>query len=109
MATYEFRCPDCSVFDVMLPMSALRCTHPCPSCGAESARVFNAPALARTSAALHRALSVAESSAEAPQVVRSIPDGAPRPRGRRWNPMTGAAPVNAAHRPAGRHPSLPRW
>jgi putative FmdB family regulatory protein len=109
MATYEFRCPDCSVFEVVVPMSAVRPTHPCPGCGAASARVFTAPALARTPAGVHRAMATAEASGEAPQVVRSIPAGAPPPRSRRWNPMTGAPPVNAAHRPAGPHPALPRW
>ncbi len=109
MATYEFRCPDCSVFQVAVPMSAVRPTHRCPACGAESARVFSAPALRTTPAALSRAVTRAEASAETPQVVRSIPDGAPRPRSRRWSPMTGAAPVSAARRPAGPHPSLPRW
>lgn len=109
MATYEFRCPACSVFEVAVPMAVVRPTQSCPTCGAESARVWTAPALATTPAALHRAIATADASAEAPQVVRSIPAGAPRPRGRRWNPLTGAAPVDAAHRPPGPHPSLPRW
>jgi putative FmdB family regulatory protein len=109
MATYLFRCPDCSVFEVVIPMSSLRPTHPCPSCTGESRRVWTAPALATTPAALHRAVDAADASAEAPQVVRSIPAGRPRPRGRRWSPSTGAAPVHAANRPAGPYPSLPRW
>jgi putative FmdB family regulatory protein len=109
MATYEFRCPECSVFEVVVPMSAVRPTHACPACSAESPRVFSSPALARTPGALHRAVDTAEASAEAPRVVRSIPAGAPRPRAPRWSPFTGAPAVNAAHRPAGPHPSLPRW
>lgn len=109
MATYEFRCPDCSLFDVVVPMTAVRPTHPCPACGAESARVFSAPALTTTAPGLRRAMTAAEASADSPQVVRSIPDGAPRPRSRRWNPMTGAAPISADRRPAGPHPALPRW
>ncbi len=109
MATYEFRCPDCSVFEVVVPMSAVRPTHACPACRTESPRVFSSPALARTPAAVRRAVTTAESSAEVPQVVSSIPAGAPRPRGRRWSPLTGVPAVNAAHRPAGRYPSLPRW
>lgn len=108
MATYIFRCPDCSVFEVIQPMTSLTPTHPCPTCAAESTRVFTAPHLASTPAGLHRAINAADASAEAPQVVRSIPDGAPRPRSRRWNPMTGAAPVNAAQHAGGRYPSLPR-
>jgi putative FmdB family regulatory protein len=109
MATYVFRCPDCSVFEVVQPMSLLTPTHPCPECGAASARVFTAPRLARTPAALHRAVDAADASAEAPQVVRSLPGGAPRPRRPRFSPLAGPAPVDAAARPAGRFPSLPRW
>ena len=109
MATYLFRCPDCSVFEVVQPMSALRPTCACPACGADSARVYTAPALATVPAGVHRAIETADASAETPRVVRSIPAGAPRPRSRRWSPMTGAAPVAAASRPAGPHPSLPRW
>jgi putative FmdB family regulatory protein len=109
MATYVFRCPDCSIFEVSQPMSALTPTHPCPACGTASARVFTPPRLATTPVALRRAVDAADGSAEAPRVVRSIPDGAPRPRRPRWNPMAGPAPINAAHRPAGPHQSLPRW
>lgn len=109
MATYVFRCPGCSVFEVVIPMSSVRPTHPCPSCAEEAGRVWTAPALATTPAALHRAAAVADASAETPQVVRSVPAGTPRPRSRRMSPTTGAAPVHAAHRPAGPHPSLPRW
>ncbi|MGY1709337.1 FmdB family zinc ribbon protein [Geodermatophilus sp. SYSU D00758] len=109
MATYVFRCPDCSVFEVVVPMSAVRPTHACPACGADSTRVFTAPALSTTPAALHRAVAGAEASAETPQVVRSIPAGAPRPRSRRWSPQTGATPISAAARPAGPHQPLPRW
>ncbi|NAZ85343.1 FmdB family zinc ribbon protein [Kineococcus indalonis] len=109
MATYVFRCPGCSVFEVVQPMSALRPTHTCPTCGAPAARVFTAPGLLSTPSPVHRALDRAAASAEAPQVVRSLPHGAPPPRRRRWNPVTGAAPLDAAHRPAGPHPPLPRW
>jgi putative FmdB family regulatory protein len=109
MATYLFRCPDCSVFEVVQPMAALRPTSPCPACGADAARVYTAPALATVPTGTHRAIEAADASAETPQVVRAIPDGAPRPRSRRWSPMTGPAPVNAARRPAGPHPALPRW
>ncbi len=108
MATYVFRCTTCSTFEVVQPMTALTPTHPCPGCAAESARVFTAPHLASTPAGLRRAVDAADASAEAPTVVRSIPDGAPRPRSPRWSPMTGAPAINAAARPAGRYPALPQ-
>lgn len=109
MATYLFRCPECSVFEVAIPMAAVGSTHACPVCAQESRRVWTAPALSTASAALHRAVDAADASAEAPQVVRSVPAGRPRPRSRRWSPTTGPAPVDATHRPAGPYPSLPRW
>jgi len=34
VATYVFRCPDCAQFEVVVPMSAVRPTHPCPTCRA---------------------------------------------------------------------------
>ncbi|GEO96209.1 FmdB family zinc ribbon protein [Kocuria turfanensis] len=108
MATYVFRCAECSDFEVVQPMSAVRPTHPCPGCGGPSRRVFTPPALRTTPAGLHRAAEAAEASAEAPQVVHSLPGGAPRPRSRRWSPFTGAAPVAADRRPAGPHQPLPK-
>ncbi len=108
MATYTYRCEDCDSFDVVQPMASVRPTHACPGCGADAKRVFTAPRLATLSRGLHRAADAAAASADEPQVVRSIPQGAPRPRQPRWSPFTGAKPVNAARRPAGPHPSLPR-
>ena len=109
MPTYVFRCASCSDFTVVLPMAAVRPTHPCPGCAGESARVYTSPALLSVPAALHRGVDAAAASAESPQVVGSIPAGAPRPNGRRWSPFTGPRPVNAARRPSGPYPSLPRW
>jgi putative FmdB family regulatory protein len=108
MATYMYRCPECECFDVIVPMASVGPTHDCPQCGRRAQRVFTAPALATLPSGLHRAADLASASSEAPQVVRSIPDGAPRPRQPRWSPFTGAKPVNASRRPAGPHQSLPR-
>lgn len=108
MATYTFRCPSCQCFDVVQPMASVRPQHPCPTCGRESRRVYQAPHLSTTPTSLRRAADTAAASAETPTVVRSIPGGVDTPRRRRWNPMTGAAPVNASHRSGGPHPPLPR-
>jgi len=110
MPTYTFRCDSCDEFTAVLPMSELRPTRPCPRCARESRRVYGvAPALLSTPAGLRRGIEAAAASAESPQVVRSIPAGAPRPRTRRWSPFTGPRPVNAAQRARGPFPSLPRW
>ncbi|WP_176554626.1 FmdB family zinc ribbon protein [Georgenia sp. 311] len=109
MPTYAFRCSSCAEFTVILPMAAVRQTHACPTCAADAPRVYGSPALLGTPAALHRGIDAAAASAETPQVVRSVPAGAPGPRGRRWSPFTGPRPVNAAVRAGGPHPALPRW
>lgn len=108
MATYTYRCSHCDTFDVLVPMSAVQATHTCPGCGAEASRVYNPPGLARMPRGLHRAADLAAQSAEAPQVVQSIPRGAPRPHQPRWSPFTGNKPVNGMNRPAGQYPSLPK-
>lgn len=108
MATYTYRCQLCDSFDVVQPMSSVQATYSCPGCGAEARRVYNSPSLRTTSRGLHRAADTAAESAEAPQVVRSIPNGAPRPRQPRWSPFTGAKAVNGTNRPTGPYPSLPR-
>lgn len=109
MPTYVFRCESCSDFTVVQPMAAVRPTHPCPSCSGVATRVYASPALLSLPAGLHRGADAAASSAEAPQVVRAVPAGAPSPRGRRWSPVTGPRPVNAGRRPGGPYPALPRW
>lgn len=111
MATYVFRCtgcPDRPVFEVVRSITEPTSGQACPGCGRAAVRVFTPPALGTTSPGLHRAVDAAAASAEAPQVVSSVPAGAPRPAARRWHPSTGAAPVHAASRPAGPHPPLPR-
>lgn len=108
MATYVFRCADCADFEVIQSMSAVEPTHPCPACGRASRRVFSPPALSRTAPGLDRAVQAAEASAETPQVVRSVPAGAPRPSSPRWNPFTGGNPIPVNRRAPGPHQPLPR-
>lgn len=108
MPTYMYRCSDCADFDVVQPMSAETSTYLCPSCGGSARRVFTAPALRRTSRGMTRAADAADASAEAPQVVRSIPSGAPPPRSPRWSPFTGASPVPAKRRTPGPYQPLPK-
>ncbi|RLV55387.1 zinc ribbon domain-containing protein [Aeromicrobium phragmitis] len=108
MATYTFRCPTCQCFDVVQPMSDVRPQHPCPECGQEARRVYQAPHLSTTPTSLRRAADTAAASAETPTVVRSIPGGAGAPRRPRWSPVTGGSAVNASRRARGPHQQLPR-
>ena len=73
MATYAYCCPHCSAIDVTFPIGTAPGAVACPDCGAASVRVFSAPMLARTPAALSAQLQRAERSASEPEVVTSLP------------------------------------
>jgi putative FmdB family regulatory protein len=91
--TYSHRCPSCGPFDVVRPMAAADAPTECPACGAPARRTFGAPALRATPAGVRAAVEAGERSAEAPDVVRSLPSA-----GRR-GPRTTTDP---------RHARLPR-
>ncbi len=100
MPTYSYRCHSCGDFDVIASMSKRPERAPCPECGQERPRVFRAPSLRTTPVALSTAVEQAGRSAEAPQVVHSIPGATPAPR-------RPGAPVPVSAR-TGRYPALPR-
>jgi len=70
--TYSYRCAACGPFDQVRPMAAAHEEAVCPGCGEPSARTFGAPAL-RLDAGVRAAVEAGERSAEAPEVVHSIP------------------------------------
>jgi putative FmdB family regulatory protein len=73
MPTYGFRCASCGEFDLVRPMSAASAATGCPTCGAMAPRVYGAPALGGRDPGLHRALDASARSADAPEVVTSVP------------------------------------
>ncbi|MGV9993735.1 FmdB family zinc ribbon protein [Streptomyces sp. NPDC003374] len=78
MATYEFSCGRCGLFEVKLPIGTAPAERSCPRCGDFARRVYSAPALATTPpgvAALH---GREEKSRENPEVVTRIPGRNPR-------------------------------
>ncbi|MEU6698384.1 zinc ribbon domain-containing protein [Pseudonocardia sp. NPDC046786] len=83
MPTYTHRCPVCGEFDQVRPMSAAAREAQCPDCGSHSSRIFGAPALRGVDPGLRRALDASGASADAPQVVSSVPG-----RSRRATPVT---------------------
>jgi putative FmdB family regulatory protein len=90
MATYLYRCTTHGETEVVRPIGSAPPTWPCPECQADCARVFVPPMLSlapsRVMAAIHRT----ERSADAPEVVTTLPtQGA-----RRRTPM---APPNPAY------------
>ncbi|MEV4834584.1 FmdB family zinc ribbon protein [Nonomuraea sp. NPDC049486] len=91
MATYGYRCPHCRDIEVAFPIGTAPAAVRCPDCGATSTRMFSAPMLARTPAALAARLRRAERSASEPEVVTSLP---PRraPAAVPVHPATGRLP-----------------
>ncbi|MBR7827223.1 hypothetical protein KDK95_12975 [Actinospica sp. MGRD01-02] len=79
MAIYQYQCTDCGPFDVSRPIGQALSEEPCEACAEPARRVFTAPMLTRTSAALARALGAQEASAHEPRVVTEVP---PARRGR---------------------------
>jgi putative FmdB family regulatory protein len=83
LPTYGYRCPRCGGFDLVRPMSEAGAAATCPDCGETARRVFGAPALRALDPGVRRALDAGARSADAPQVVSSVPG-----RSRRATPTT---------------------
>jgi putative FmdB family regulatory protein len=83
LPTYGYRCRCCGSFDLVCAMAQAAATAPCPDCGEASSRVFRAPALRALDPGLRCALDADARSADAPQVVSSVPG-----RSRRMTPIT---------------------
>ncbi|NMH98795.1 FmdB family zinc ribbon protein [Pseudonocardia acidicola] len=79
MAGYQYRCPDCGVWDVALAMGTAEATRDCPDCGRTSARRYTAPSLNRMPAPQARARLREEASRDVPEVVTAVPPKARRP------------------------------
>ena len=73
MPTYIHRCPDCGEFEQVRPMVEAGARPACPGCGMPSTRVFGAPAWRGSDPGLRRARDAAGRSADAPEVVTSVP------------------------------------
>ena len=94
MATYQYRCPACGLFDIERAMGAATAVDDCPCCGGAARRSYTVPHVGRTPAPLARALATAEKSRDEPEVVRrSTAGGASR---------APQAPTANGH-------ALPRW
>jgi len=79
MATYSYRCSRCGPFDLHLPMGSAPASVGCPTCEAESRRMFSPPALARTPRAVASLREREEASQSAPEVVTAPAPGRPMP------------------------------
>lgn len=88
MTTYQYRCGEHGAFDVRAAMGSAPPQAACPTCDADSRRLFTAPTLRRVAPAVGAAVDRAERSREAPDVVT-----APPPRGRPSRPVVPANPA----------------
>lgn len=77
MPTYEFRCPECTDFDLIFDMRSVPDVAQCPRCGGTSRRRVSAPRLSRGGSAAARLIESTQRSAHEPEVVDS-----PAPRRR---------------------------
>jgi len=73
LPTYGFSCRQCGDYTVVRPMSETAAAAVCPDCGETARRVFGSPALRALDPGLRGAHTASERSADAPQVVSSVP------------------------------------
>lgn len=83
MTTYEYRCEQHGVFDLLRPLGTAPPMHGCPVCGNEVRRVISAPMLRTASrSAWAAAIEHADKSRHEPEVVSSLPSVGARRRTR---------------------------
>lgn len=73
MAIYEYRCPQCGVFEIALAMGSASRSHGCVHCENEARRFFSIPHLTRSPTALHTAIERVEKSRDEPELVTQVP------------------------------------
>lgn len=69
MPIYEYRCPECSIFEVISPMSAASDQQSCPTCGGAARRKMSVPNLSKAGTSAFQLIDSSERSASEPQVV----------------------------------------
>ena len=71
MPTYEYRCPICSTFEVILGMGMAADSVECPRCQSSSRRRISAPNLSRAGSSAFQLIDSTNRSAHEPVVVES--------------------------------------
>ncbi|MEC9346251.1 MAG: FmdB family zinc ribbon protein [Pseudomonadota bacterium] len=68
MPLYDYHCPDCGLFEAMMPLATHDQPSPCPACAAPAPRVMiHAPRLSAVSTATRIAHETNERSADSPK------------------------------------------
>lgn len=78
MATYQYRCPDGTLFEASHPIGEAPDAPPCPDCGQPSRRVISAPHLSKAGSPAFRLIDSTTRSAAEPEIVNSRIPGSPR-------------------------------
>lgn len=90
MPIYEYRCPNCAIFEVILPLGAAEETQTCPTCRQTARRKISAPNLSKTGTSAFKLIESTVRSASEPQVVAgSLP-----PAGRRKTQPYSSNPLH---------------
>jgi putative FmdB family regulatory protein len=92
MPVYSYSCVVCGGFDLVRPMAESEAPVTCPDCGGSGRRVFGAPALRSLSTGLRNALDAQHRSADAPDVVGSLPPRTGRTQRRTTDPRHARLP-----------------
>lgn len=92
MPIYEYRCPECGDFEVLLGMGAATRESDCPACGSTARRLMSAPGLSRAGTAAARLIESTEATAAEPDVVTAIPPGSRRAPRTTANPLHRGLP-----------------
>ena len=87
MTTYAFRCPECGPFDARYPIGTAPDRCACPACRTASVRVITAPGITGGGNPYRRAFEQSMATADAPQVVSSLPSSGRRPVAVSANPL----------------------
>ncbi len=92
MPTYGYACATCGPFEVIRPMAAAGAPAECPGCGGMGRRLFAAPALRSLAPGLRHALDTQARSADAPDVVTTLPPRTGRRQPRVTDPRQARLP-----------------
>ncbi len=87
MAMYAFRCRECGPFDARFPIGTAPEGSPCPDCGRSSSRVITAPGIGNRRNPYRSTVERTMASADAPQIVSSLPGGSRRAAPVTTNPL----------------------
>ncbi|MFM9133974.1 MAG: FmdB family zinc ribbon protein, partial [bacterium] len=75
MATYEYSCADHGITEVDLPMGTAPQSVGCPECGEPAKRVYSSPMVSSVDQGRMKLIDSTKASADAPEVVSSVPRG----------------------------------